>query len=148
MKCLECQKLIGPYLRKKLTDKELNEFLDHVEHCPDCYEELEINMAVLTVADESSGNKGAGEYNFKRKLDRDIHQNRVHLRTQRVTWLTSHILLFAAEVILFLTVLTGVQLQRPEGRYGTSLYKWLHGAAPVETVAESETNVSETELQE
>ena len=40
MKCIEAQQLIKPYLKKELSDRELERFLDHVENCPECYDEL------------------------------------------------------------------------------------------------------------
>ena len=34
--------MVTPYILKKLNDKELEEFLDHISNCRECYEELEI----------------------------------------------------------------------------------------------------------
>ena len=46
MDCIEFNKMIGPYLKDELTDAELNEFLHHLDACPQCSEELEINYIV------------------------------------------------------------------------------------------------------
>jgi len=42
MTCKEAQQLIMPYINDELTDKELTPFLDHINNCKDCYEELEV----------------------------------------------------------------------------------------------------------
>ncbi len=46
MDCVRAQKLIRPYLDGKLSDRELEEFLDHVETCPACHDELEIYFSI------------------------------------------------------------------------------------------------------
>ena len=55
MKCLEAQRLIHPFLRRKLTDEQLKAFVEHIDHCPGCREELEINLAVYSTLDQSDG---------------------------------------------------------------------------------------------
>lgn len=42
MRCGDCERLMEPYLRDELPVDQLEVFLDHVDHCADCREELEI----------------------------------------------------------------------------------------------------------
>ena len=46
MTCKEAESLVMPYIKNELTDEELFEFLEHIEHCPECREELEIYFTV------------------------------------------------------------------------------------------------------
>ncbi len=46
MTCREVEKLIIPYIHDELTVDELDEFLEHVESCDNCMEELEIHYMV------------------------------------------------------------------------------------------------------
>ena len=46
MTCREAEKMIVPYIHDKLTIDELDEFLEHVESCDNCMEELEIHYMV------------------------------------------------------------------------------------------------------
>lgn len=46
MKCREAEKLVVPYIKDELTMDELDEFLEHVEYCDNCMEELEIHYMV------------------------------------------------------------------------------------------------------
>ena len=48
MNCQEAQRLVMPYIQDELTDRELEEFLEHVETCPACQEELEIYTSGAT----------------------------------------------------------------------------------------------------
>lgn len=77
MDCLNAQKLVRPYLEGQLSDRELEEFLDHVEQCPVCYDELEVYYSIYhTLNDRSDG----GNYNFTEKLDRRLDASRRYLK--------------------------------------------------------------------
>ena len=78
MKCREAERLVMPYIQDELTDGELEEFLEHVETCPSCQEELEIYFMVslgLRQLDE-----GTGSFNMKQELEEilDLSYRRVH----------------------------------------------------------------------
>ena len=46
MTCREAEKMVIPYIHDELTIDELDEFLEHVDVCDSCMEELEINYMV------------------------------------------------------------------------------------------------------
>ena len=46
MDCLECKKNIIPYLRYELDDEALNDFMNHIDECESCREDLEIYYLV------------------------------------------------------------------------------------------------------
>lgn len=48
--CLLARKRIYAYLNDDLSDTELREFMEHVENCPECMEELKITHMVYTGA--------------------------------------------------------------------------------------------------
>lgn len=48
MECKEVQKLVTKYISKEIEDKELAQFLEHIETCKECYEELEINYTIFS----------------------------------------------------------------------------------------------------
>ena len=47
MDCKETEKLIPAFLVKQLNNRDLNQFLIHVEECPECMEELTIQYLVM-----------------------------------------------------------------------------------------------------
>lgn len=79
MDCMKVQTLIGPYLEGQLSDRELSAFLDHVEKCPQCRDELEIYFAIY----RTLGGKDDGDYNFTKKLDASLLRSREYLKRRR-----------------------------------------------------------------
>lgn len=47
MNCKEAEKMIPAFLVKQLNSRDLNQFLLHVEECPECMEELTIQYLVM-----------------------------------------------------------------------------------------------------
>ena len=47
MNCKEVQRQLVPYINGELQEKAEEEFVRHVRHCPDCYEELEVYATVF-----------------------------------------------------------------------------------------------------
>ena len=80
MNCQETQRLVMPYIQDELTPEELEGFLEHVEACPDCREELEIYFTValgLRQLDE-----GSGSYNIKGEMEASHGQTGIDRWTQ------------------------------------------------------------------
>lgn len=46
MNCLEAQGMMLAFVKNELEDDETEAFLSHVDHCRECYEELQINYSV------------------------------------------------------------------------------------------------------
>lgn len=75
--CKEAESLVMPYIRNELTDEELQEFLEHIEHCPECREELEIYFTVDVGIRQLDSETGI--YNIKGALEAAIEQSRQRL---------------------------------------------------------------------
>lgn len=79
MNCVKAQQLIRPYLEGTLSDRELEEFLDHVQNCQSCFGELEIYFSIfrtLSNVDEK------GDYNYAKKLRRRLMNSREYLQSR------------------------------------------------------------------
>lgn len=58
MTCMEAEKMVIPYINNELTPAETEEFLEHIDTCKNCWEELEIHYMVdvgLKKLDEADG---------------------------------------------------------------------------------------------
>lgn len=95
MICIKAQGMITPFINNKLSIKELEEFLDHVDTCPDCREELEVYYALLTAMkqlDEDKIVSGDFEHELAHKLEkaheRVIHAKYTYYRKKTVLILT------------------------------------------------------------
>ncbi len=94
--CRQAETLVARYINHTLSTDELEEFLDHIEHCSSCYDELETYFIVheaIQQLDEEDGTV----LDFKKLLEQDIRRSRRHIRQKR--WL--HFL----SVLLFVAVL-------------------------------------------
>lgn len=67
MTCIKAQSMITPFINNKLGMKELEEFLAHVDSCPDCMEELEFYYTLLTAMKQLDEDKNLSA-NYKQEL--------------------------------------------------------------------------------
>lgn len=82
MKCLEAQQRMTLYLEKRLSDKELPSFLDHIDNCKECREELDLYLAFyLAVNDDEQ--EVSGSYVMGQTLAKRMLSSRKYLRRSR-----------------------------------------------------------------
>ena len=141
MKCIEAQQLVKPYIKKQLSDRELECFLEHVENCPECYDELEIYFTIYETMEDSTDERGRDKYNFKEKLQQDMKNARRYLYLRKAYRFFRFAVILLAEFLLVCTVMTGIEMLGDEGTQGTTIYRvmyGLHGWETVPTERESE----------
>ena len=107
MNCDAAQKLIPEFLDDDLDNQELADFIEHIESCPECKEELTIQFLVKVGMQRlEDGNT----FNLKAELDMLLRDARKKLLGRRYLVLTSYILellvlaLAAATVVLAITI--------------------------------------------
>ena len=82
MTCREAERLVMPYINGSITDGELKAFVEHIDICPDCREELEIYFTVdvgIRQLDE-----GTGSYNIKGALETALELSRQRIHTLKL----------------------------------------------------------------
>lgn len=91
MNCNEAQALITKYVQDQLDLKTLEEFLHHVNNCPDCLEELEVYYIVFTGIKRLDNDENiAIDYHeqFEESLQKSAYQirrhHKIHLRRRFV----------------------------------------------------------------
>ena len=100
MTCKEAEKLIPLFLDDDLDNKDLAEFIEHIDNCPECKEELTIQFLVKTGMQRlEDGNT----FNLKQELLILIKDAKKRLKFRRNLFLIS-ILLELAVVVLVVTV--------------------------------------------
>ena len=99
MDCMTFRKNINAYISGSLSDDELNLFLRHLESCPKCREELEVNYIVsegIRLLDEEHH-----DYDISRAFRELIRKDERHIRTvYRVRVLT-----YAVDTLAFWSLL-------------------------------------------
>lgn len=103
--CIEARRMVSAYVNKELSAKETELFLDHIAHCSDCMDELDIYFTVYRALDSLDASEHH-EFNFQKMLEEDIRMERRSLFRKKTISLIRIIMLFAAEVLLVLSVYT------------------------------------------
>ncbi len=105
MECREAERLVMPYIQDQLSGQELEDFLEHVEGCPGCQEELEIYFTVevgLKQLEEESGS-----YNIKGEMEASLEAARQKVRLARLF----KIVYYAVDTLTALGIASTILLQ-------------------------------------
>lgn len=107
MTCKEADKAISLFLDDDLDNQDLSEFLNHIDTCPDCKEELTIQFLVKTGMQRL---EDGDTFNLKYELDNLLKDAYRRLKGRRRLFGLSLLLellvlaLAAATVILAITI--------------------------------------------
>ncbi len=103
MDCKEVQKNITVFLNGELQGKEAERFLNHIEECEECREELSIQYLVR---EGTARLEGGGSFDLSRDLDELISASYRLIRNQRRAALIIYSLEFIAMIaVIFILVL-------------------------------------------
>lgn len=111
MTCNEARRLITAYVKKELPDRELEQFLYHVEHCSDCMDELDTYYTVYQALDLLDSG-GCHNYDFRNMLKNEIRATKKGILRRRIAGILLGILVVAAEFLLAVSVYTGYEIDR------------------------------------
>ena len=118
MNCIEARRMVTPFVDRELTDKETEQFLEHIESCSDCRDELDIYFTVYHAL--NSLDSGAHhEFNFKIMLEEDIREAKRGVMRRKALRAIRGIMLVAAEVLLLVSVITGYEMKQGEISHST-----------------------------
>ena len=90
--CKEAAKMVIPYIEEQLCDKDLRKFVNHIQECPECREELETYYIVykgLMQLDE----KEELPMNIIEALNEDLDISNLHLRNMSLFYILSQIMI-------------------------------------------------------
>ena len=111
MTCNEARRLITAYVKKELPDRELEQFLYHVEHCSDCMDELDTYYTVYQALDLLDSG-GCHNYDFRNMLKNEIRATKKGILRRKIAGILLGILVVAAELLLAVSVYTGYEIGR------------------------------------
>lgn len=103
MDCKEVQKSIAAFLKSELTGREAERFLNHIEECEECKEELSIQYLVRegTARLEEGGN-----FDLSKDLDVLIENSYLAIKKSRRAAFVVYSLEFIAMIaVIFILVL-------------------------------------------
>lgn len=105
MNCQDTERQIFRYIRDDLHGDELAAFLEHIDSCESCREELEINYMVDLGLRELE--EDTGLYNIAGRLEKRLQESRTQVRYLR----TSRIVTWAMDTLAFMAVMLAFALQ-------------------------------------
>lgn len=105
LSCKETEKMVLPYINYQLDETDLEAFLNHIESCPSCREELEIYyMATFGLRQLDSG---TGFYDITGALEESLDTSWLKVRTVKLR----KIIRYAVNTLCVVGVLTTLILQ-------------------------------------
>jgi hypothetical protein len=108
MTCAESEKLVVPYINDSLTVSQLEDFMEHIESCPNCREELEIHYMVdvgLKKLDEADGT-----FDIAGDLKRKLAESTASLNRLLMLQITRYVVSTLMTMSLILTVLLQLRI--------------------------------------
>ncbi|MBC5779733.1 zf-HC2 domain-containing protein [Blautia sp. M29] len=84
MNCRTAEGMVNGYINHELSLKELEEFLDHIQTCSSCYDELETYFIVHEAMQQLDDNDSGSVMDFKSLLEQDIRKSRRYIRKKKL----------------------------------------------------------------
>lgn len=109
MTCKEAESLVMAYIRHELEAAKLEEFLEHLEQCENCREELEIYYTVQAGIRQldADTDTDTDHYNIKGDMEEDLIASRQQVYSRRL--LT--VLRYAANTLMAMSLVVMLLLQ-------------------------------------
>ena len=95
---------------RKLNDKDLEDFLEHVDSCEECYEELEIYYTVHYTIARLDEDEADQVYNVKKALQNRLEESRFYIWRTKVSRIYRIGLMVLAELLLVVILMTQADL--------------------------------------
>ena len=74
MDCRTAESMVTRFIDHSLSVNELEEFLDHIETCPSCYDELETYFIVHEAMQQLDEKEDGTVLDFKKLLEQEIRK--------------------------------------------------------------------------
>lgn len=109
MECKEVQKLVTKYISGDINEKELAKFLEHIETCKECYEELEINYTIFAALMQLDDNPN-GSYDMNAMFLEELKASKKYMIRKRAFDSVKNVLYAVAMVALMVIVMIQIRL--------------------------------------
>ena len=103
MNCMDCQKMIMPFINEELDNGQLSQFLDHLKICSECFEELEVYYIILESMKQLDENQELSD-NYHNELLKFIEKSKDKLNSKNKKYTRKKVvLLMIAGVIALIS---------------------------------------------
>lgn len=109
MECKIAQKLVMNYISGDMNDKEMEQFLKHIESCEECYEELEINYTIYSALMQLD-DKPSASYDMKAMLSEELKASLRYVRRKKIFTSCQNALYIVSMVAMTIIVIIQIKL--------------------------------------
>ncbi|SFR96021.1 anti-sigma factor family protein [Anaeromicropila populeti] len=103
MTCFEAQSMITPFINEQLDIKQLEQFLEHIERCKECKEEVEVYFTLFSGMKQLDENKTISN-KFHIDLDNFIQKQEDNILEVKFKLVCTKIVLILIMVVLGLWI--------------------------------------------
>ena len=83
MNCQTAESMVNRYIEHDLSVDELENFLEHVENCPSCYDELETYFIVHAAMQQLDEESRDSSLDLRELLEEDIRRSKHYILKMR-----------------------------------------------------------------
>lgn len=83
MNCQTAESMVTRYIEHDLSVDELEGFLDHVENCPSCYDELETYFIVHAAMQQLDQESRNATFDLRELLEEDIRRSKHYILREK-----------------------------------------------------------------
>lgn len=113
MDCRTAEGMVSHYLDHTLSPQNLEAFLNHIQYCPSCYEELETYFIVQKAMLQLDEDDHEGALDFRSLLEEDLKHARRHVQNQRLLRFFAALLIcLLAGVLILFFILVVMEIRR------------------------------------
>lgn len=94
MNCRTAEGMVNRYINHTLSVEQLEEFLDHIQECSSCYDELATYFIVHEAIQQLNESGSESVLDFKELLQQDIKKSRRYISRKKASRFFSGILVF------------------------------------------------------
>ena len=84
MNCRIAEGMVNKYIDHTLPLNDLEDFLEHIEKCSSCYDELATYFIVHKAMQQLDDNDSGSVMDFKSLLEQDIRKSRRYIRKKKL----------------------------------------------------------------
>ena len=108
MNCREMQSLIVPFIKSELSVEQEKSFLEHIDECKECREELEVYY-ILLIGLKQLDEDPSGSLDLHRKFEEELNIIRGRINKQKMGQVSKMVLLLALIGVLLVLITTEKQ---------------------------------------
>lgn len=99
MICSRAQNMITPFINKELNLKDTEAFLNHINHCQNCHEELEVYYVLLTAMKQLDEDKNLSD-DYGLELSKELEKAQERVIHAKYTYFQKKAILFLSMILL------------------------------------------------